>query len=269
MKNEHKEDLGLGADLQTWMRQLNRRRALKLLAGATLMPLVAWGEEGVDLSGDGETTDSNTTGGCAKIPEETAGPYPGDGSNGANALELSGIVRSDIRSSIAGATGVAQGVLLTVNLTVVNVNNGCSPLAGHAVYLWQCDRSGLYSMYNVAQENYLRGVQETDSNGRVAFTSIFPGCYSGRWPHIHFEVYPSLAVATSSTEKIATSQLAFPKGICDEVYATSGYSGSVSNLAQTSLSSDMVFRGNTQQLATVTGDAQNGLVANLTVGITG
>lgn len=152
MKNEHKEDLGLGADLQTWMRQLNRRRALKLLAGATLMPLVAWGEEGVDLSGDGETTDSNTTGGCAKIPEETAGPYPGDGSNGANALALSGIVRSDIRSSIAGATGVAQGVLLTVNLTVVNVNNGCSPLAGHAVYLWQCDRSGLYSMYSVAQE---------------------------------------------------------------------------------------------------------------------
>ena len=51
MKNEHKEDLGLGADLQTWMRQLNRRRALKLLAGATLMSLVAWGEEGVDLSG--------------------------------------------------------------------------------------------------------------------------------------------------------------------------------------------------------------------------
>jgi hypothetical protein len=90
MKNEHEEDLGLGADLQTWMRQLNRRRALKLLAGATLMPLVARGVEGVDLSGDGGTTDSNTTGGCAKFPEETAGPYPGDGSNGgANALALS------------------------------------------------------------------------------------------------------------------------------------------------------------------------------------
>ena len=68
------------------------------------------------------------------------------------------------------------------------------------MYLWQCDRDGNYSLYSqaAASENYLRGAQEVDANGTVTFTSIFPACYSGRWPHIHFEVYGSLSDATSS-----------------------------------------------------------------------
>jgi protocatechuate 3,4-dioxygenase beta subunit len=41
----------------------------------------------------------------------------------------------------------------------------------------------------VTTESYLRGVQVTDSNGQVTFTTIYPACYSGRWPHIHFEVF--------------------------------------------------------------------------------
>lgn len=42
---------------------------------------------------------STTTTTCAdgEVPDETAGPYPGDGSNGPNVLTESGIVRSDIR----------------------------------------------------------------------------------------------------------------------------------------------------------------------------
>ena len=65
---------------------------------------------------------------------------------------------------------------------------------GYAVYLWHCDREGEYSMYTGPDhENYLRGVQATDTNGSVTFTTIFPAGYSGRWPHIHFEVYPTLA----------------------------------------------------------------------------
>src|SRR6185369_5639030 len=113
---------------------------------------------------------------------ETAGPYPADGSNAnLNALALSGIVRSDIRSSIAGATGVAAGVALTVRLALVNTNGSCADLAGYAVYLWHCDRDGQYSLYSagVTGENYLRGVQVSDSDGMVSFTTIFPGCYSG------------------------------------------------------------------------------------------
>jgi protocatechuate 3,4-dioxygenase beta subunit len=141
-------------------------------------------------------------------------------------------------------------------------------LSGAAVYLWHCDINGAYSMYSreIAGENYLRGVQETDAAGRVTFTSIFPAAYSGRWPHIHFEVYPSLAKATGSANKIATSQLALPKDVCETVYATGGYRGSARNLARTSLESDNVFRdGHASQLATVTGSVSAGYVAALSV----
>jgi protocatechuate 3,4-dioxygenase beta subunit len=218
----------------------------------------------------GSSTTAAASSSCTQIPEETAGPYPGDGSNGPNVLTQSGIVRSDIRSSIGSASGVATGVPLTINLTVVDSSNGCKPLSGAAVYLWHCDISGNYSMYSqgVTSENYLRGVQQTDSNGAVTFTSIFPAAYSGRWPHIHFEIYPSVASATTYKNKIKTSQLALPAEVCQVVYATSGYSQSVRNLAQSSLATDNVFSdGYAQQLAAVTGSTSSGYVAKLTAAV--
>ena len=96
---------------------------------------------------------------------------------------------------------------------------------------------GRYSLYSsgVTDQNYLRGVQAADADGRLSFTSIFPAAYSGRWPHIHFEVFEDLATATSGGSPIVTSQLALPEDACAEVYATAGYEQSVSNLAGTSL----------------------------------
>ena len=141
-------------------------------------------------------------------------------------------------------------------------------MGGAAVYLWHCDIDGNYSLYSqaVTKENYLRGVQETDANGTVSFTTIFPACYAGRWPHIHFEVYPSLAKATASTSKIATSQLALPEATCKTVYATSGYSKSVSNLSQVSLKTDNVFSdGADRETPTVTGSVADGYAFSLTV----
>ena len=142
---------------------------------------------------------------------------------------------------------------------------------GAAVYVWHCTREGGYSLYSegVTDQNYLRGVQVADSAGRVTFTSIFPACYSGRWPHIHVEVYRSTAEATSSGQIVKTSQLALPQAVCDSVYATPGYEDSVRHLARTTVASDMVFRddGAISQLATVTGDASRGYVANLTIGV--
>ncbi|GAB4056945.1 hypothetical protein [Uliginosibacterium sediminicola] len=210
------------------------------------------------------------------IPEETAGPYPGDGSNSnsngvVNVLSLSGIVRSDIRSSIAGASGVASGVPLTMTLQLQNTSSSCTALSGYAVYLWHCNAAGLYSLYSTAiiNENYLRGVQVTDSSGRVSFTTIVPGCYSGRMPHIHFEIYRSLASASSASNKIKTSQLTFPLAMCNSVYALSAYSGSASNLAAISYATDNVFSdGYSLQMASVSGDVSNGYTASLAVGIT-
>ena len=185
-------------------------------------------------------------------------------------LTASGIVRSDIRPSFGGATGVADGVPLTIELTVTDTANGCAPLAGAAVYLWHCDRAGLYSMYSqgVQAENYLRGVQETDADGRVTFISIFPACYAGRWPHIHFEVYPSPAAATAASNTIATSQIALPEDVCRTVFAADGYSQSVTNLGGVSLASDNVFSdGAAAQLATVTGSNAAGYTASLAVAV--
>jgi protocatechuate 3,4-dioxygenase beta subunit len=144
------------------------------------------------------TTTATAVATCAKIPQETAGPYPGDGSNGPNILTTNGVVRSDIRSGIGTASGTANGVPLTVNLTIVDATT-CKPRTGTAVYIWHCDINGGYSMYSqgVSSQNYLRGVQQVDANGNVDFVTIFPACYSGRWPHIHFEIFPSLAAATS------------------------------------------------------------------------
>ena len=194
---------------------------------------------------------------------------PGDGSNGPDVLGLTGVVRSDIRPSFAGLSGTADGISLTIALTIVSAST-CEPLAGRAVYLWHCDRLGRYSLYSAGatDQNYLRGVQEAGPSGTVTFTSIFPGCYSGRWPHIHFEVYPSLSGATNVANKIATSQIALPKAACDEVYATAGYETSVTNLSRVSLATDNVFSdGSALELATITGSVGGGLTAALTVAI--
>ena len=273
-------DRGLAFDLQTL---ISRRQALRVIAGGALsgIGLIALAGCGSEDPGDAATHHEQrrrddlrprppaATVACGTtIPEETAGPYPGDGSNGVNVLAESGIVRSDIRSSFGDASGVAEGVPLTVTLTVVDNANGCVPLTGAAVYLWHCDRDGQYSMYAdaIKDENYLRGVQETDANGNVTFTTIFPAAYSGRWPHIHFEVYPTVDDATAGTNLRATSQLAFPEDVCSVVYATAGYEQSVQNLAQSSLDSDMVFGdGYDTQLATVTGSVDAGYAATLGV----
>jgi protocatechuate 3,4-dioxygenase beta subunit len=206
-----------------------------------------------------------------EVPDETAGPFPGDGSNGPDVLDASGIVRHDIRASFGDSRTLAAGVPLRVNLTVTDTSDDYAPLPGLAVYLWHCDRSGRYSMYSsgVENENYLRGIVKTDGAGTAWFETIFPGCYSGRWPHIHFEVYSSVAKAISNGPIVKTSQIALPQAACKKVYATGGYSGSLGNLAATSLSSDLVFSDDRaiHQLATVIGSVKSGFVANLTIGI--
>jgi protocatechuate 3,4-dioxygenase beta subunit len=264
---------GLVADLARI--GLQRRELLRWMAGAALLPLVGCGSDadgagpdGGAAGPDGASAGPDGAAGCAAVPEETGGPYPGDGSNGPNALTLSGIVRSDIRSSIAGVSGTAAGVPLTVQLNLLGSAGACAPLVGYAVYIWHCDRDGNYSLYTAPTQNYLRGVQASDASGQVTFTTIFPGCYSGRWPHIHFEVYPSLAQASAAGTKLRTSQLALPKSACDLVYASDGYASSAGNLARVTLASDMVFSdGATLETPAVTGDVAAGFRAVLNVGV--
>jgi protocatechuate 3,4-dioxygenase beta subunit len=261
-------DQGLGFDVATL---LGRRRMLRMLGlGAVTAGLAACGAGSTGSSTAG-TTGATAAAALAEIPDETAGPYPGDGSNGPDVLTESGIVRSDIRSSFGTGSATAGGVPMRLTLNIANLADGGKAFAGVAVYVWHCDREGRYSLYSegVENENYLRGVQIADASGRVTFTSVFPACYTGRWPHVHFEVYPDQASITDAANAVATSQVALPKGVCDVVYAQPGYEASVANLAQITLDDDNVFGddGGASQLGTVTGDVTAGYDVSLDVGV--
>lgn len=283
--DEEVVDQGAGFDLRT----LVSRRGILSLVGvgvgaATLAACAPAATSSTRTSTPSATSDSSASTSApaptatadsteaalpdGEIPDETAGPYPGDGSNGPDVLEDSGIIRSDITSSIDGSA-TAEGVPLTFTLRLTDMANGDAPFEGVAVYAWHCDAQGRYSMYSSGVEDvtYLRGVQIADANGQVTFTSIFPACYSGRWPHIHFEVYPDAASISDSANAIATSQLALPQAACETVYALAGYEGSTANLAQVTLASDNVFGddGGALQVATLTGDATGGYAASLVV----
>jgi protocatechuate 3,4-dioxygenase beta subunit len=281
-EHDDRHDRGLHHDLSVLSARralaaatLPRRRALQLFGGAGLgLVLAACGSSSGGGSsatsaagataatlGSSAASEGSSGTGTGAIPEETAGPFPGDGSNGPDVLTESGVVRQDITSSFGDYSGTAEGVPLGVDLTIVSAADG-SPLAGAALYLWHCDRDGGYSLYSpgVEDQNYLRGVQEADDDGALSFASIFPGAYPGRWPHMHFEVFPSLGDATSAGSRLVTSQLALPQDTCEAVYESGdGYDASVANLADLSLESDGIFSdGYDLQLPTVSGSAEAG-----------
>jgi protocatechuate 3,4-dioxygenase beta subunit len=144
-------------------------------------------------------TTSTATVDCVLTPETTEGPYY---------LDLDR-VRSDI-------TEGRPGTPLDLAITVVDADV-CEPIKDAAVDVWHCDAGGTYS--GVAGESgiFLRGTQVTDSNGRAAFQTIFPGWYSGRAVHIHVKVHVA-------TEESYTGQLFFDESLIETVYATDPYS---------------------------------------------
>jgi protocatechuate 3,4-dioxygenase beta subunit len=243
-------------------------------ASSTAAPTTSGGSTGTTAATTATTAATTaTTDGAATtaecttaIPEETPGPYPGDGSNGPNILTVDGVVRPDIRSSIGDLSGTATGVPMTLEFTLVDVD-GCTPIEGAAIYVWHATSDGKYSMYSDTTQNYLRGVQPSDANGVVRFQSVYPGCYDGRWPHVHFEVYPSVDEATKAGAMLATSQIALPADTSDQVFATAGYEASIPNFKQVSLSTDMVFRDDdgVMELGTASGTVDNGLTIALRV----
>ncbi|MDV8055946.1 intradiol ring-cleavage dioxygenase [Rhodococcus sp. IEGM 1343] len=263
-------DQGARFDITTLV---TRRRVLSIVgAGAGAVALAACSSTSSSGSATATTATASSTATAAtsEIPDETNGPYPADGSNGVNVLEESGIIRRDITSSLDGGTTVS-GVPLSLSLTLTDMANDNRPFENAAVYLWQCDAAGLYSMYSegVEDETYLRGIQAADANGTVTFDTIVPGCYSGRWTHIHFEVYPDAASATNADNAIATSQIAFPQDMLDAIYQLDTYPSSAQNLAQLgSLENDNVFGdGYELQMGSFSGDPTAGYVGSLAVAI--
>ncbi len=203
----------------------------------------------------GSTTTTTTTSSCSVTNSETAGPFP---TKSPDTLVLKDIV-SD-----------RTGTKLTVNITIKNVNNSCAILAGAIVDIWHCDAAGLYSEYggsgmqsvNLTAVHFLRGRQTTDANGLAAWTSIYPGWYSGRAPHIHVHVYN-----TKGTSLLVT-QIAFPEDVSKVVYAQGVYKSH--GQADTSNAKDNVFGdGVTNEMSTVTGSVSAGYILNHTIYVKG
>jgi protocatechuate 3,4-dioxygenase beta subunit len=290
---------------------MNQRRAVvrSLLAGGAVLTL-----------GAGDRSVAASSAACPASPEETAGPFPADGSDlrdqgpgpprppgsdphgpgppppgairpgpgpgppgsgrGRNAsvpniLAAPGIVRRDIRASFDTSSTVAAGVPLRLELTLLDISRGCRPLADSAVYVWSCNRDGDYSLYGrgIEHENYLRGVQFTDRDGRVAFATIFPACYSGRYPHLHLEIFKQGARSLDAATRVLTTQLTAPREVCARVYATApGYARSAAQFKGMLPSEDMVFASSspaelTLQTLAITGDSGAGFSGQATLGI--
>jgi protocatechuate 3,4-dioxygenase beta subunit len=230
-------------------KKLTRREALGMLGatGAALSLIRCGGSPTSPTPTSSVAPPTSASSTCAVTPSETVGPYP----------SLTDLFRSDIRE---GKTGLP----VTLTITVVNTSSSCSPVTGANVEIWQCDAEGHYSQYsqpgyNGQSETFLRGIQTTDSNGRVTFTTIYPGWYMGRATHIHAEV-------KVNGRSVKVTQIAFPESITATVYAVGVYAPKGQN--PTSNSSDNVFADSVaSELATVSGNATNGYTATFTIGI--
>lgn len=186
---------------------------------------------------------------CVLIPTETAGPFPWD------LTDNSYYFRQDIRED-------RTGVPFTVKLRVIGQDN-CLPMSNVRVNIWHCDKDGNYSAYGTeAGKTWLRGYQITDSNGEVSFTTIFPGWYTGRICHIHFQVFVSNNYA-------AISQLSFDIAKKNAIYAANSslYTKGADPL---SFNQDNIFSdGYTYQLASLEDDGTDSYTSFLEVTVKG
>ena len=197
------------------LRYLSRREMLGLMgssAAAIVFVGCGGGEQssGQSSSSSGETpsasTGTETASTCVVKPEQTEGPYFVD-------TQLN---RSDIRD---GREGVP--IDLTFNVSRIDADAACTPLAGALVDIWQCDALGQYSgVENNEGETFLRGHQLTNESGNARFTTIYPGWYQGRAVHIHFKIRDS---PESQQGYEFTSQLYFDDALTDEVHSQEPY----------------------------------------------
>ncbi len=234
-------------------KKIDRREVMRII-GAAGAAALAFGCGGETPTSPSTTTTSGTTGAtstgiastnaaCAVTPTETVGPYP----------SLVDLFRNDIREG-------KSGVPLALTVKVVNANSGCAAVPNANVEIWQCDATGNYSQYgSQAAQTYLRGIQTTDANGQVSFTTIYPGWYQGRATHIHIEV-------TINGASVKATQIAFPESVNATVYASSVYASRGAN--PTSNASDGIFADSlSAELVTPTGDPASGYTAMCQIGI--
>lgn len=240
---------------------MQRKEFLKKSVGMlSILPiLLSCSDESVDTDDPVDeqgSTNGSSAANCQVTNSETEGPFP--------IKDPSSLIMSNI-------TGDRPGVKMTVEITIKNYNTGCGALSGVLVDIWHCDAQGNYSQYggtqmqstNYTSVNWLRGRQTTNSEGKTGFTSIFPGWYSGRAPHIHVHVY------NASGRSLLVTQIAFPKTVCDIVYSTADDYKS-HGLQDTTNERDNVFGdGYANELASISGSITEGYKLTHTIVVNG
>lgn len=115
---------------------------------------------------------------CILDPEGDVGPYYVKGE----------LVRSDVREGQAGVPIIMDGQFIDVET--------CEPIQGLYWDIWNCNATGVYAGVTATgngntndatnvDNTFLRGIQQSDSDGVVQFLSVFPGHYNGRATHHH------------------------------------------------------------------------------------
>ena len=225
-------------------RLLTRREALGAVGAAGVAVVWGCGDTPTTPSSTVEAaTTTSTNAACTVTPTETVGPYP----------SLVDLFRSDIREG-------KSGTLLTLTIRVVNTASGCAAVPNANVEIWHVDAAGDYSQYGTqTTQTFLRGIQTTNGNGEVTFTTIYPGWYQGRATHIHVEV-------TMGGRSVKVTQVAFPETINNAVHTSGVYasrgSNPISNL------SDGIFADSlSSEIVTPTGGVNSGYAATFQVAI--
>ena len=213
-------------------------------------------------SADAATSgDGSTTGACTVTREGEIGPYFADDS-------ATGFARSNILSNLDG-TETQTGVPFTLNIYVYDSEKSCAAVAGAQIDIWHCNASGVYSDIEgegTSTEQWLRGYQLTDANGKVTFTTIVPGWYQGRTTHIHLRIRSSYSEASSTTDGTNTTQVFFPQALVDTL-ATSVAPYNAEGTNPTTNASDRVYAQETAgtMLMSPTGDTASGYTASVSI----
>ncbi len=244
-------------------RILTRREVLALLGGSALLAACAPATVSAPSTGTPAATSpaaATVLPSCVVRPALTEGPYFVDEK----------LNRSDIRSDPT-TNAVKQGVTLGLTFLVSRVNgSSCAALANATVDVWHCDALGVYSdatdpgFGSTKGTKFLRGYQTTDASGTAKFTTIWPGWYQGRAVHIHFKIRTTAANGRTAD---FTSQLFFPDGMNDAVFANAPYSqkGTAGILRN---ASDDIFRQSGGKLTLSPTKTADGYAVTFDIGVT-
>lgn len=150
---------------------------------------------------------------CILAPEVTDGPYYVNGE----------LIRKNVKEGQAG-------IDLYLEVQYVDVTS-CQPVPELFVDVWNCNATGYYSGVESGQgglnTTFLRGIQETDQDGVVAFETIFPGHYDGRAIHTHLLTKSNVTVRENQTTQDGAvthiGQLFWHEELRSAVEATSPY----------------------------------------------